>query len=422
MQMTMPVARQQAAVQEASFSGDPWEGKAELDVGSLVAEVIARNPGLAAMQAAWRAAVERYPQVTALEDPQFSYGLAPETIGNRRFDLGQRFDLSQKFPWPGRLSARGDAALREAEAAGEEVEATRLRLVEAAREAFHDWWYVHRAIEINDENQGLLAELQRIAEVRYTAGLASKQDALQAEVEHQHLVHQGVVLERMREVALARLNALLNRPPKTRVPLPPVAVRAPDRTPPREQLEAEALERRPVLRAQRLRIDARKADVRLAELEYFPDLTIGATYDSLWQEQELRPMGMVGINVPIQLERRRAALDEARANVHEAESQLDEASAEVLFEVSQAVDEVREQAHVVRLYETSIVPAAEESLAAARSGYESATNDFLTLIEAERTLLTARLAYQRGLAEYHKARARLDRAVGISPDGSEDGR
>lgn len=411
----IPVASKEA-LQEAPSSADPWQGETELELASLVAEVLARNPTLFAMQAAFRAAAERYPQVTALEDPELSYGLAPETIGNRRLDLGQKFDLSQKLPWPGKLATRGESALREAGAAAEDIEATRLLLVAAAREAFYDWWFVHRAIAVNHENQDLLAELQKIAETRYAAGLASKQDALQAEVEHQHLVHQGVVLERMREVARARLNTLLNQPPKTPIPPPPDTVPTPQRISPREQLEAEAVEGRPVLRAQRLRIEARKADVRLAELEYLPNLTIGATYNSLWQEEELRPMGMVGINVPIQLERRHAALDEARARLHEAESLLAERRAEVLFDVSRAVDEVHEQAHVVRLYGTSIVPAAEESLAAARSGYESATNDFLTLIEAEKTFLTAQLSYEQALAEYHKARARLDRAVGRPTD------
>jgi outer membrane protein TolC len=72
------------------------------------------------------------------------------------------------------------------------------------------------------------------------------------------------------------------------------------------------------------------------------------------------------------------------------------------------------------LYATSIVPAAEESLAAARSGYEAATNDFLTLIQAEKSLLTAQLGQEEGLAAYHKARARLERAVGAPLDDVEE--
>jgi outer membrane protein TolC len=413
-----PVAAAPTAPEPAPDDG--WAEASETDVDTLVTQVLARNPTLAAMRAAWRAAAERYPQVTALDDPQLTYGLAPETIGNSQFVLGQRFDLSQRLPWPGKLATRGKTALHEAGAAAADVDATRLRLIEAAREAFFDWWYVHRALAVTEADRVLLAELRDIAETRYAAGLGSKQDALQAEVAHQHVIHRDVVLDRMRDVALARLNTLLNRPPQTPVPPPPATVPSPVEVPSRPTLEAEALARRPILRGQRRRIDARKTDVRLAELEYFPNLVVMGTYDSVWQEEELRSMVSVGVNVPLQLARRRAAVSEARARVQEAESMLEQMRADVLFDVSRAADEVHESAHVVHLYATSIVPAAEESLAAARSGYEAATNDFLTLIQAEKSLLTAQLGQEEGLAAYHKARARLERAVGAPLDDVEE--
>ena len=393
-----------------------------LDVDVLVAEVIAQNPTLSSMREAERAAQERFPQVTALDDPRFSWSIAPETIGKGGVNLGQKLELSQELPWPGKLSARGDMARNEAEAAAGEVDATRLRLVEATHETYYQWWFVHRAIAINDENRELLAELRRIAEARYGAGLSAKQDALQAEVELQHLVHRGIVLERQRGVTRAQLNALRNAAPKRPVAPPPPALVQPTAVPPREALEAAALDRRPALLAQRRRIEARKADVELARLELFPNLMVMAVYNSLWGTPERRTMIGAGINVPIQLERRRAALGEARAELQRAESLLRGKEAEVLFEVSRALDELREQEHVVRLYETSFIPAAEESLAAARSGYESAANDFLTLIQAEKALLVAALEHEQGLAGCYAVRARLARAVGGPLDEVEESR
>ena len=76
-----------------------------------------------------------------------------------------------------------------------------------------------------------------------------------------------------------------------------------------------------------------------------------------------------------------------------------------------APEEVEEGAHVVHLYDGSIVPAADESLAAARSGYESGTNDFLTLIAAEKTLMLSRLGWEEAMTQYHQSRARLERAI-----------
>src|SRR4051812_43415361 len=55
----------------------------ELTVEGLVAEVLARNPSLAQMAAAYEAAAARYPQVTSLDDPTLGFTGAPTAIGDR---------------------------------------------------------------------------------------------------------------------------------------------------------------------------------------------------------------------------------------------------------------------------------------------------------------------------------------------------
>ena len=188
----------------------------------------------------------------------------------------------------------------------------------------------------------------------------------------------------------------------------------------RESLYAAALRNRPELHALTARVQARTAAIELARREYYPNLTISGGYNSFWQEEKLRPFVGVGINVPLQLDRRKAALSEARAREQQTKSRHEVQRAEILFEVSSAIDEVRESAHVVRLYASSIVPAAEDNLAAAQSGYETSTNDFLTLITAEKTLMLARLSYHQALAEYHKGLAHLKGAVGLALNAVED--
>ena len=292
--------------------------------------------------------------------------------------------------------------------------------MEATERTFYDYYFVHRAIDINRVNQELLLEFKRITQTRYGAGLVPKQDALQAEVEHQNLIHHGIVLERMRAVTAARLNTLLNVPPRSFLPPPPNNLTGVVPLSSGESLYAAALRNRPELHALALRVQARTAAVELAQREYYPNLTISGGYNSFWQEQDLRPFVGVGINVPLPSDRRDAALSEARAREQQTKARLEEKRAQILFEVSSAIDEVRESAHVVRLYASSIVPAAEDNLAAAQSGYETSTNNFLTLITAEKTLMLARLSYQQALAEYHRGLAHLKGAVGLPLNAVED--
>ena len=180
-----------------------------------------------------------------------------------------------------------------------------------------------------------------------------------------------------------------------------------------ESLQAAAIRDQPALRALAFQVEARRADVHLAQLDYFPQVTISGGYNSLWQADDLRPVVGVSLNFPLQLERRNAALREAQAQKQQAQARLEEHRAQVAFAVSQATQNVLENAHVVELYVATLVPAAEENLAAARSDYETGITDFLTLITAEKFLTLATLNYHQALAHYHKGRAALERAVGL---------
>lgn len=195
-------------------SGDRlFEGAPHLERRELVTLVLERNPTVRSARYVWRAALERYPQVTALDDPMLGAGVAPRSIGSSTVDDAPKFDLSQKLPFPGKLRLRGEAALGEAEAASHDFEAVRLRLATMASLLFDDYYLAARSLEINAEHVALLEEFKRIAATRYEAGEASQQDPIQAEVQLTHALHRDVVLETAMRVTAEQLNALLHRPP-----------------------------------------------------------------------------------------------------------------------------------------------------------------------------------------------------------------
>jgi outer membrane protein TolC len=107
----------------------------ELSAEALIEQVLARNPSLAQMVAAWQAASARYPQVTSLEDPMFAATVGPGTIASddAGVEFAYRLEISQKFPFRGKLKLRGENALAEASAAGRDVDDIRLQIIESAR-------------------------------------------------------------------------------------------------------------------------------------------------------------------------------------------------------------------------------------------------------------------------------------------------
>jgi outer membrane protein, heavy metal efflux system len=157
-------ARLQPPVDGVQPTDRQGEQVGTLTVDALVQEVLARNPTLAQMIAAWQAAGARYPQVTSLEDPSLETVLAPASIGSNSVDFGGRIGVSQKLPLGGKLALRGQVALAEANAAGNDVNDVRLQLIERANNAFYDYYLVERAQSVNNDNLKLLQEARKSAD------------------------------------------------------------------------------------------------------------------------------------------------------------------------------------------------------------------------------------------------------------------
>lgn len=394
----------------------------ELSAEALIPLVLARNPSLAQMTAAWRAAMERYPQVTALDDPMFGATVAPASIGSRDVEFGYRVEISQKYPYPGKRWLRGQAAQAEASAAGQDIADMRLQLIESTRQALAEYYLVDRALAVNSESGRLLQEFRDNARSRLKASLTGQvpeQDVLQAEVEIGRQKDRSLMLERMQRVARARLNLLLHRSPEAALPPPVRRVEIAEDLPKIADLQAQALARRPDLQALADRIRADQAAIALARKEFCPDVEATAAYDTIMGNGPMRDLAaQIGlrVNLPVRTGRRCAALAEAEARLAQHQAELARLSDQVQFQVQEAFELVVEGSKVVRLYHDTVLPAAEANVKAAQTAYLAAKTPFLSLIEAQRNLVSLRDRYYEVIAEYLRRRATLERVTASSPN------
>jgi len=417
-------ARIEAAPGPAATAAEPEPigSSGELSRPALVELVLARNPGVDAARSAARAALARWPQERALPDPMFGYGLRPQSLSSSQVDPGHDFELSQGLPFPGKLELRGERALSEADAAEGELARERVRLASLASIAFDQYWLAERALETNARESELLAQAHEVALARYAAGTGGEQDALATETEQAMLEHRAIELGAERRIAAERINALLDRPPELELPRAPRELEPPPGAElDRPALVARALERRPEIRAQQADVRARDADVALARREFLPDFTLRAGYDTSWQEVPLRPMVGLELNIPLQLERRRAALEEADARLAREKSRLRSLENRVRLEVGIALQRLHEARHLLELSDSRLLPVARSRASAARAGFASGRVGFLELVEAERALASAEQSEFDARAELSRRLAELARAVGDiagTPEGA----
>jgi outer membrane protein TolC len=219
----------------------------------------------------------------------------------------------------------------------------------------------------------------------------------------------------MREVAAARINTLLHRPPESPLPSPPAQLRKPEPLPESAALRSLALSQRPDLQALTDRLRADEAAIALAEKEFRPDFELTAAYDTIMGNgptRDLAPQVGLRINVPVREARRCAALAEARARLAQRRATLDKQIDEAGFQIQEGEAKVRESERALRLYDETTLPAAEANVRAAQSAYVTGKASFLTLIDAQRELINVRDRRYEAIAELFRRRAALERSIG----------
>jgi len=316
-----------------------------------------------------------------------------------------------RVPWAGKRALRGSVASAEADAMHGEIGDVRLRLSEAAKTAFYDYYLAQRQMEVNASTRKLLDQFRQIASNKYEVNQTTQQDVLQVDVELAGLESRRTELARDRQIAVARINTLLHRAADHPLPPPPAKAAIRDALPSAETLQQIAARTRPDLYALQSRIRAEEAAVALADKEYYPDVNVVAKYDG-FMPQDMRAQVGIDINVPIRYRRRSAAVCEAVERVHQRRAEYEERLDQIRYEVQSALERVSQSQRVVRIYEQRILPAAQRSLESAQVNYTSGKLDFLRLLDAQRQLYTQQEMYYQAIAEHHRRFAEMERAVG----------
>lgn len=419
---TVELGRAQAAAASDS-EADPLAGTRELSRRDLVSRVLSRNPGIEASRATWQAALARYPQAISLPDASFGYVVRPRSLSSSKVDPAHDFELSQPIPFPGKLGLRGEMALALADAAGAGLEAERVRLAALASMSFDEYWLAHRALETNAQHLTWLKEWQTAALARYAAGTGPQLDVLAAETELAMLLHSEIEISANRRIAAERINLLLHRPQAFPLPAPPRALEpVSGHDLDTGVLIEQALARRPELRAREAETRANEAAVALAEREFLPDFKLQGGYQGAMQETPLRPFVGIEFNLPIQLGRRRAALDEANALLARGRSRSRGLEDRVRFEVTSAVEGMLEAQHLLELSRERLLPVAHDRVGSAHAAFQTGQVGFLELVDAERALRAAEFGEHEAEASLSRRHAELARALGETSMSGEEQR
>lgn len=377
-----------------------------------------RNPRLHANRAAVQAAASREPGASTLPDPVLQVGAMnlalPELSDDMAASMAPSVQLMQMIPFPGKLGLRGEIAGRTTDMVEAGADETWWEIRSRAAEHFFDLYSADRRIEVLGSTLELLQDLEEVARAMYEAGTGRQADVLRAHVEIARIDGDLQRLEAMRMVAAARLNALLDR--DADAPLPkPVLPPMPEALPPTDTLLAWAEETRPLLRGGRAGVERASDRLDLARKDIWPDLTVGVQYGQRDRGTGVERMGgvMLGVSLPIWAGRRQLrARDEAEAAGLEARARLSEARADVRGRIGVHGADLARARRLIELHRQEILPQARANVQSSLSSYRVGSVDFGTLVEAELLVNRHEAELFELIADYGKAVAGLEAAVG----------
>jgi len=377
-------------------------------VESVVAIAKRVNPTVAAASLDFDAAIHKIGTAGVLADPTLvleAWDVNSLGVGQRRFGIEQEVKL-----W-GKYGLERNIAQADADAAKFQSRATVIDLVAQVVVAHGEYNAAYEAVAISVEIKRRYDEILGLLRSRYGATSVDQQDVIKAEIEA--ATAEGDVVRRQGEQksAAARLNALIGRP--SLAPLAaPTGFRA-VRTISLAQAQALARSANPLLALAGAQSNSAAKTKSLADLNYYPDVTLGAKYVQRPFVQDTGEF-LAAIKLPLHYEVKDAEQRAAGARLGAAQARNEALRLRIDGQIADAwfgVDALRK---VAQIYASRQLPPARSSVDNARNGFQAGSADLSIVFESERRLRTVQLDLLKLKVELQTKYAEMERLAGGS--------
>lgn len=392
----------------------------ERNIEALIEEALQNNPQLKALEASVDSLKEKPAQAQSLDNPRLKFSIMNLPVDTFKLDqepmTQKQISVMQKFPFPSKRGLRGAIAEKEVDMATEDYIDQKNMIIMHVKTAYARILFLDLAAAITEENRTLLRHFVKIAETKYEVGSGIQQDVIKAQVELSKMTDRLIPIEQQREIMVARLNNLLNRPVEApfttdgQIRLTPLKLSL-------EELKGMAEENHSMLKKKKYLIEKNETAMKLSKINYYPDFDIGVSYgqrdDSPTQERADFLSAYVMINIPLwykEKENRKVAED--AANVRKASAEYDSLKNDIFLKIKSLLAELDSHAKRAELLNAGLIPQSRLSLDSALSAYRVNKVNFLTLVNSQLTLYNYELDYNLAITEHEIKLAELESVIG----------
>jgi outer membrane protein, heavy metal efflux system len=177
-----------------------------------------------------------------------------------------------------------------------------------------------------------------------------------------------------------------------------------------DDLRLKALQYRPDLRAATQGTTAAKSQYELQRAIGKPDVTVQANYSHVNASSNASVFG--SIPLPI-FDRNQGEIARANYAIVQAQEQEKGTNGQVLTDVQDAYEALRENDRIVKLYRSGYLDVAAKDRDISEYAYKRGAVSLLDFLDAQRSYRATQLAYRQALASYLLSVEQLREAVGV---------
>lgn len=376
----------------------------------VVTLALARHPSIAAAEGAvdqsqgQRVTASAYPNPTitgtagrgAIRDPSTGVSITEHTI-----------TVEQPLEWPGKRTARQQAA--EAGLAGAQagMEDTKLTLLADVKEAFFQLLFAQQDAQLAKQNLKTVEDLVKVVSARVSTREAPKFDAIKANVELQKARKEVSRAENALLVARAKLNTVTGKVLGESFTIQGEfeAVRSGLDL---KTLIQRALEQHPAIRRQQKAVEQAEFTVEQERASRMPNIAVQGQYHREAGDESFT----AGLSVPLPLwYRRQGEIGTALGAHRRAQAERTRLQQELEQTVTQHYQEVQTAQGQIQVFEQGLLNQAKEALDIAQFSFQHGVASLLEVLDAQRVYRQTLLEYAQARADHSIALARLARAA-----------
>jgi len=386
---------------------------AQSDLDGYLLEAAQNNPGVKAKFSEYMAALEKIPQVGALPDPRLSFGYFIQPVETRVGPQRAKISATQMFPWFGTLATKKDVATEMAKSKYEVFEESKARLFYNVKSNYYNLYFTQKAIDITQENIGILQIFRKLSLIKVESGLASSVDVLRVEIEISDLENQLALLKDKYFASLSEFNNLLNVEENRTVVIPDTLMNKSLAYSDEVILDSIRNRNHQVLQLEFTEASYQKQEIA-AHKTGSPNIMVGADYmitgkssnpmvDAGESGKDAIVFPMVGITIPIYRKKYTAMAKEAVLMQESVQNQKADKINMLESTFAMASKDYRDADRRIPLFRLQS-ERANKALNILQTDYETSGENFEEVLRMERQLLKYKL-------ELEKARADKDAAI-----------